>query len=149
MKDIAIANCATIGGSEIGQGENRFVIKPVVGLGEGERCAVHFVEVGPGNSAFGYHWHEMNEEVFYIISGSGIVRTEKGELAVKAGDAIAFPAGKSGAHSIRNASDSEKLVYIDFDAVNIPDLVHLPDIGKAMYTGPHSSGMIDEPETTA
>jgi uncharacterized cupin superfamily protein len=108
------------------------------------RCRASFIEVEPGNQAFGYHYHEMNEEVFYIISGIGIVRTPKGDITVKAGDAITFPAGKEGAHVIRNGSDTEKLIYIDFDAVNVPEIVHLPDTNKIMVVGPYSKGMYDE-----
>ena len=93
------------------------------------------MEVEPKNFAFGYHYHEMNEEAFYIISGSGIVRTRGGDVKVNAGDIITFPTGSEGSHCIRNASDTEKLVYIDFDTINIPDLVHLTDIKKVMHTG--------------
>lgn len=124
---------------------NKFTIKPVVGLGEASKCAVHFVEVAPGNSSFGFHWHEANEEVFYIIKGEGAVRTNGGEIKVAAGDAITFPAGKGGAHCIRNASVSETLVYIDFDAVCACDIAHLPDAKKIICSGPYSSGMFDEP----
>ena len=63
---------------------------------------------------------------------------------VKAGDVIVFPTGPEGAHCIRNASENEKLIYIDFDTINVPDLVHLLDAKKVMYSGPYSSGVFDE-----
>ncbi len=144
MKKISVKNYKNEKGQEIVQGENKFVVKPVIGLDSAKQCAIHFVEVEPKNFAFGYHYHEMNEEAFYIISGSGIVRTRGGDVKVNAGDVITFPTGPEGSHCIRNASDTEKLVYIDFDTINIPDLVHLPDIKKVMYTGPYSKGMFDE-----
>lgn len=96
------------------------------------QCRVNFVEVEPGSFAYGYHYHETDEEVFYIISGTGIVRTINGDVTVKAGDAITFPAGPEGAHVIRNGSDTEKLVYIDFDTNNLPEIVHLPDTNQVM-----------------
>lgn len=144
MKEITVKSYKNEKGSEILQGGNKFTVKPVIGLGEAKQCAIHFVEVEPNNFAFGYHYHEMNEEAFYIISGTGVVRTQNGEIEVKAGDVITFPSGPSGAHCIRNSSDVEKLVYIDFDTINIPDLVHFPDTKKVMYEGPYSKGIFDE-----
>ena len=44
---------------------------------------------------------------------------------------------------IRNASKTEKLVYLDFGTVNIPEIVHLPDINKIMVNGPFGKGTYD------
>lgn len=144
MSKIKVRNYNTTDADKISENGNEFSIKPVISLKEAKRCAVHFVEVEPNNRAFDYHWHEMNEEVFYIIKGRGIVRTINGDVGVSEGDVITFPAGEKGSHCIRNASQTEKLVYIDFDTINIPDIVHFPDTRKIMYTGPFSKGMSDE-----
>ena len=109
-----------------------------------DQCRVNFVEVEPGSFAYGYHYHETDEEVFYIISGTGIVRTINGDVTVKAGDAITFPTGPEGAHVIRNGSDTEKLVYIDFDTNNLPEIVHLPDTNQVMAYGKFSNGIYDK-----
>ena len=37
----------------------------------------------PGRYAYGYHYHEVNEEVFYIIRGHAVVRTPEGEKNLK------------------------------------------------------------------
>lgn len=145
MKEISVKNYHTAEGETINRGAgNEFTVKSVVSSDYFTKCKASFVEVEPGNQAFGYHYHEMNEEVFYIISGTGIVRTAKGEITVKAGDAISFPTGPEGTHVIRNGSETEKLIYIDFDAVNVPEIVHLPDAHKIKYVGPYSKGMFDE-----
>jgi uncharacterized cupin superfamily protein len=144
MKELAVKNFNTIEGQKRSADGNEFTIKTVIPQADVTKCRVNFIEVEPGNYAYGYHYHEMNEEVFYIISGIGIVRTSKGDITVKAGDAITFPTGKEGAHVIRNGSDKEKLVYIDFDAVNVPEIVHFPDTNKIMVVGPYSNGMYDE-----
>jgi uncharacterized cupin superfamily protein len=148
MKELAVKNRTSIEGQKINRGTgNEFTIKEVIPREEATRCRVNFVEVEPGNQAFSYHYHEMNEEVFYIISGTAIVRTAKGDVTLKAGDIITFPAGKEGAHVIRNGSDTEKLVYIDFDAINIPEIVHFPDTHKIMVVGPYSNAVYDEKTT--
>ena len=76
--------------------------------------------------------------------GTGIVRTANGDVRVKAGDAITFPTGPEGAHVIRNGSDTEKLVYIDFDTNNLPEIVHLPDTNQVMAYGKFSNGVYDK-----
>ena len=144
MKEIIVKNFNAIDGQKIANNGNEFTVKTVIPREEVTKCSVNFIEVEPGNQAYGYHYHEMNEEVFYIISGVGSIRTPKGEITVKAGDVITFPAGKEGAHVIRNGSKTEKLVYIDVDAVSVPEIVHLPDIKKIMVIGPSSNGMYDE-----
>lgn len=144
MKELLVKNVNSAEGKKITNGTNEFTIKPVVSKAEANKCQASFIEVEPGNQAFSYHYHEMNEEIFYIISGTGIVRTSKGDITVKAGDAITFPTGIEGAHVIRNGSETEKLVYIDFGAVNSPEIVHFPDTKKVMVIGPYSNGMYDE-----
>jgi uncharacterized cupin superfamily protein len=103
------------------------------------------VEVEPGNYAYGYHYHEANEEVFYIISGTGVVRTIDGEIEVKAGDAIGFPTGKKGAHVIKNESENDKLVYIDFGTTISPEIVHLPYFNNSMVIGSEVNAIFDKP----
>ena len=144
MKELAVKNYKSIEGQQMGEGGNQFTVKPVIPRDEVGKCSVNFMELEPGNYAYGYHYHEANEEVFYIISGTGIVRTPKGEITVNAGDAITFPAGADGAHVIRNGSETEKLVYIDFGAVTVPEIVHLPDFGKIMVIGKTVMGIYDE-----
>ena len=106
MKELAVKNYKTAEGQKISQGGNEFTVKPIVAQEDVTQCRVNFVEVEPGNFAYGYHYHETDEEVFYIISGTGVVRTANGEVTVKAGDVITFPAGPEGAHVMRNGSDT-------------------------------------------
>jgi uncharacterized cupin superfamily protein len=69
------------------------------------------VEIKPENFEFNYHYHELNEEVFYIISGIGVVKTAKGDISVKSRRCYYFLCGRKIAHMIRNASDTETLIY--------------------------------------
>lgn len=144
MKELAVKNYRIAEGQKISQDGNEFTVKPIVAQADVNQCRVNFVEVEPGSFAYGYHYHETDEEVFYIISGTGIVRTINGDVTVKAGDAITFPAGPEGAHVIRNGSDTEKLVYIDFDTNNLPEIVHFPDTNQVMAYGKFSNGIYDK-----
>lgn len=144
MKDLTVQNVSTTEGQKIDRDGNQFTVKTIIPDEELTKCRANFVEVEPGNYAYGYHYHEANEEVFYIISGTGVVRTIDGEIQVKAGDAIGFPTGEKGAHVIRNESKSEKLVYIDFGTTISPEIVHLPDFNKIIVIGKEVNGIYDK-----
>ncbi len=91
---------------------------------------VRVYELPPGKSAYPYHYHLKNEETFFILRGEGLLRTPEGERAVKAGDLLFFPAGENGAHKLTNTSETEMLVYLDFDIVHDLDVTMYPDSGK-------------------
>lgn len=143
MKELLVKNYQEAQSQTIEQNGNKFTVKPIITNEEGDQYTINFVEVEPNNYAYGYHWHEMNEEAFYIISGTGIVRISEDEITVKSGDIITFPTGEEGAHVIRNGSDTEKLIYIDFGTNNKAEIVHLPDINKIMAIGPYSNCLYD------
>ena len=132
MNEIIIKNYKEMTADVNSKGENSFLVKTVMPNEFSDKCYVNFVEVEPGNFAYGYHYHEENEEVFYIISGEASVKTEAGEKLLKAGDIICFPANEKGSHVIANASKTEKLVYIDFGTANRPDIVHFTGTNAGM-----------------
>lgn len=141
MKKIEVFNYQMMQGEKIATGENNYTYKPVIAPNSplANQCHIAFVEVGPKQMSFSYHYHETDEEVFYIISGEGCIRTPDGDIHVKAGDAITFPPGPSGAHSISNPSLDQKLVYIDFDTHNLPEITHFPDTGRVEVLGAFSA----------
>jgi mannose-6-phosphate isomerase-like protein (cupin superfamily) len=53
--------------------------------------------------SIGFHRHEGEEEIFYIISGKGIVDDNGTSSSVKAGDAVVTGGGAG--HSIMNRDD--------------------------------------------
>lgn len=129
MENIIIKNYSDTAATVLGEGTNKFSVKPIVDGSDISLCAANFVEVEPSCSAYGYHYHEANEEVFYIISGTATVKTPQGEIEVPAGSAIAFPANENGAHIVMN-NGSKLLRYIDFGTRNAPDLVHFAGTGS-------------------
>ena len=89
---------------------------------------VTFYALMPGKTNFPYHFHSGMEEVFYIISGTGTLKTPDGDKTVTEGDVIVFPANANGAHQLTNTSD-EALVYLDVDTASSPEVVFYPDKG--------------------
>lgn len=95
-----------------------------------KQCTVSVYEIPPQKTAYPYHWHTKSEEVYYIISGEGVLKTPDGERNVTTGDLLYFPADANGAHKLTNSSDSATLTYIDFDTVNDIDVALYPDSDK-------------------
>ena len=58
-------------------------------------AALNYYELAPGESfAFGYHRHERQEELFYIIEGTATFETEDGETVVSHGELVRFEPGE-------------------------------------------------------
>jgi mannose-6-phosphate isomerase-like protein (cupin superfamily) len=55
------------------------------------------------DSSIGYHVHDDEEEVFYILSGTGLVTEQGVSTPVGPGDAVLT--GGGGGHSIENTGD--------------------------------------------
>jgi len=105
--------------------------RTLVRKGEGsERCKATIYEIPPMKSAYPYHYHIANEEIFYIISGQGTLKTPDGDVAVSAGELLFFPANENGAHKLTNTSETEPLIYLDVDTQNDIDVCFYPDSNK-------------------
>lgn len=112
-----------------------FKKRVIVGKEDSQNFDVSIYEVPPGKSAVPYHYHLQNEEVFFIISGKGLLKTPKGDQTVGAGDFLYFPNNENGAHKITNISDNESLIYADFDITHNPEVVFYPDSDKVGIFG--------------
>ena len=97
---------------------------------EGNQTVVAFYALPPGKSNYPFHYHTTNEEVFYVISGNGVLETFDEKRLIKAGDLFICPSGKNGAHKITNTSETENLVYLDVDTNNTPDIAYYPHSNK-------------------
>jgi len=91
-------------------------------------CQLHIVPAG--KKAFPHHAHHVNEEMMFIIAGTGTYRAGSESFAVRAGDIIAAPAGDgSAAHQLVNTGAGE-LRYLCFSTRLDPDVVEYPDSKK-------------------
>lgn len=104
--------------------------RALIPAGAAKDCTAAMYEIPPGKSAYPYHYHIKNEESFYILSGEGVLKTPQGTKTVAAGDFLFFPTGESGAHKLTNTSETETLVYLDFDTFNDPEVAFYPDSNK-------------------
>jgi len=71
------------------------VRRPLANALGAEHVAVNYYELEPGESfAFGYHYHEDQEEVFYVISGTATFETAEDDVEVGAGEVLYVAPGE-------------------------------------------------------
>lgn len=112
-----------------GPGSYEYFRRKFLPIGQARQCVASVYEIPPGKAAYPYHYHLQNEEVFFILSGTGTLRTPEGERPVSAGELLFFPAEPGGAHKLTNTG-TEALIYLDFDTQNPLDAAVYPDSGK-------------------
>jgi len=75
-----------------------------------QRLGLHVARVPPGKESFAYHFHHVQEEFVYVLSGRGVADIGDESFEVGPGDVMVFPAPSPG-HHLRNPYDTE-LVYL-------------------------------------
>ena len=99
------------------------------GLGA-RSIGANVTRVPPGKAAFPLHHHYANEEHFFILSGTGVLRVGAETFEVKPQDYIVnLPGGAETAHQLVNTA-TEDLVYLAISTAVLPDVVGYPDSGK-------------------
>ena len=103
---------------------------PIGGLIGAKQLGCMLTVVAPGKKAFPFHVHHANEEMFFILAGSGEYRFGEETHPIRAGDMLAAPAGgPEAAHQIVNTGD-ETLKYLSFSTKVQPEVVEYPDSDK-------------------
>ena len=103
------------------------LIGPRIGA---QKLGYNITAVPPGRRAFPLHNHRVNEEMFFILEGSGEVRIGQETFPVRKGDFIACPpGGPELAHQIVNSGNVE-LKYLAVSTLQYPEICEYPDSGK-------------------
>ena len=108
-----------------------------IGPGIGaKQLGYNITAVAPGKRAFPAHSHRINEEMFFILVGTGEVRIGAEVYPLKPGDIVACPAGGAEmAHQIVNTG-SEELRFLAVSTMLSPEICEYPDSGKfGVYAG--------------
>ena len=84
-----------------------------------QKLGYNLTAVPPGKRAFPLHNHRINEEMFFILEGSGEVRIGAERHPIRQGDIIACPTGgPETAHQIANTGDTD-LKYLAVSTMQI------------------------------
>jgi uncharacterized cupin superfamily protein len=101
--------------------------RAIVGRAAGaERLGASLFALPPGGTTFPLHAHLHNEELLIVIAGAPTLRTLAGERTLAPGEVVAFPAGRDGAHQLRNDSDQPVSLLIVSTMV-APEVNLFPD----------------------
>jgi uncharacterized cupin superfamily protein len=86
--------------------------------------------VQPGKRSCPFHSHRAEEEMFFIVRGTGMLRYGSQTRKIRAGDFICCPTGgPETAHQIINDSDAE-LAYLSVSTMMPAEVCEYPDSKK-------------------
>lgn len=95
-----------------------------------QKLGYNVTEVPPGFAAFPLHNHRNNEEMFFILSGTGEVRIGNERHPLRPGDFVACPPGdQSTAHQIINTGAAD-LRFLAVSTMLSPEICEYPDSAK-------------------
>jgi uncharacterized cupin superfamily protein len=102
-------------------------IGPVIGAKD---LGYSYDVVPSGKTSCPFHSHRAEEEMFFIVKGTGTLRYGAETRTIRAGDVICCPVGgPETAHQIINDSDSE-LAYLSISTKMAVEVCEYPDSKK-------------------
>ena len=88
--------------------------------------------IPPGKKSCPFHNHHVNEEMFFILEGTGLLRFGEEDYQLKQNDIIACPVGgRTVAHQIINNSDDD-LKYLALSTNKVYEICEYPDSDKIL-----------------
>ncbi len=109
------------------------------------RLGANVSRVPPGKSGCPFHSHQIEDEVFFVLSGRGVLRYGETLTEVGPGDCITCPAGKNVAHQFANPFD-EDFVYLGMGMNDANEVCVYPDSGKVMVRALDRVGYLSDAE---
>jgi len=95
------------------------------------KIGINHTTLPPGKESSMRHWHTLEDEFIFVLSGEVVVKTDAGEQVLKAGMCAGFPAsadGKTGdGHQLINRS-TEPAVYLEISNRAKGDEAFYPDV---------------------
>ena len=126
---------------------NAFPGAVVRALGEAAgaiKAGLNHVVLQAGTAGAPPHVHSLEEELFYVLAGSGTLRLDAAKYRLTAGDIIARPPATGIAHSITAGNDG--ITYLVYGTREPGESVYYPTLGKVRLRG--LGVTIDAPQST-
>ena len=113
------------------------------------KLGYNITAIAPGKRAYPRHNHRVNEEMFFVLEGTGEVRMGDATFPVRAGDVIACPpGGPETAHQLHNTGAAE-LKVLAVSTAESPEICDYPDSGKFGVLAFFSAGPDGRPQMFA
>lgn len=110
-----------------------------------QKLGYNITVVPPGKRAFPPHNHHVNEEMFFVLQGTGEVKIGEAVYPVRQGDIVALPpGGKETAHVVTNTGSVE-LRYLAVSTKISPEICEYPVTGKFGVMAEFSAGADGKP----
>jgi uncharacterized cupin superfamily protein len=91
------------------------------------RTGLSVYELPPGQAVSPYHYEDPEEEWLLVVSGEPTLRHPDGEEQLEPWDVVFFPAGPTGAHHVRNNTESVARVALFSSSSAAAGAVVYPD----------------------
>ena len=109
-----------------------------------QRLGASVWDMPPGEAAYPYHFHYVEEELLFVLSGRPSLRTPDGWRDLVPGEAVSFPVGEAGGHQLVNRTD-ETVRLLVVSPSGVPEICVYPDSGKiGVYDGLPDAGGLRE-----
>lgn len=95
---------------------------------------VNLVTLPPGAWSSQRHWHLLEDEFVYVLSGELTLVTNAGETRVGAGECAAFPKNTPDGHCFINKSQTDA-IYLEVGTRSGKDTATYPDIDLHLVVG--------------
>jgi uncharacterized cupin superfamily protein len=91
------------------------------------RIGINLTTLPPGKESSMRHWHTLEEEFVYVVSGEVVLVTDAGEQTLVAGMCAGFTAGSGDGHQLVYRG-SQPAVYLEISNREPGDTAHYPDV---------------------
>lgn len=98
------------------------------------RLGANLSRLPPGFTACPLHHHLREDEIFFVLSGRGVLRYGDTLQELRPGDCVSCPAGTGIGHQIANPYDVD-LVYLAIGPNDPHEVCAYPDSGKVYVRG--------------
>lgn len=99
-----------------------------------QRAHLNMACVSPGKSAFPVHFHALQEEFVFVLSGQGTATIGNDTFDIVPGDYLGFPTDGT-PHGIRNTGD-ENLICLMGGERTDTEVATFPELGKVAIQRP-------------
>jgi len=111
----------------------------------GRQLGMNISRLPPGRAGCPFHYHQLEDEIFFVLSGRGVLRYGDAIYDLRAGDTVSCPAGTKVAHQLANPYDVD-LVYLAIGPNHPDEICVYPDTGKVMVRSLGRVGWLEKVE---
>jgi uncharacterized cupin superfamily protein len=128
-----VVNVDDVEGVPFGRGRVESVRRNLGEAAGSRATGLKHVWTAPSRAATPLHCHSLEEELFVILAGDGVLLLGDEELPVRAGHVVARPPGTGVAHAFR--AGSEGLEFLAYGTRHPGDACYYPRSNKISFRG--------------